>query len=140
MTDGSYAVVAIVQSDIINMTGDAPTTTWLINHKPEIDREVDDDFRKYIDLIPFITGATNDLIAIANYRLGALWFASQKDYSSQKYWDARANNLRDRVIESARAQPEVNTRTASAFFGSDPRDSKIILPTQANIFAFDDYA
>ena len=137
---GSYAVVATVQNDLINMAGDAPTTTWLTDHKPEIDNEIDDTFRPYIDLIPFITGATNDLIAIANYRLAALWFATNKDFNSQKYWDKRADTLTDKVIVNAKAQSNQNTRVQKIIISNDPRNAKVPLPSQVGIYAFDDFA
>lgn len=137
---GSYAVIATVQDDLIQMTGDIPTTTWLTNHKPDIDSETDDTFQPFVDAIPYISSAPNDMIAYANFRLAALWFATNKDFNSQKYWDGRADKIRDKIIAAARALPFTNPRTQTVVAAADPRDSKIPLPTQAGIFAFDDYA
>lgn len=140
MTDGDYADVSIVQTDIISMPGDTGTTTWLDNHKPEVDRDIDNVFTRYIDLIPFVTGATEDLVSIANARLGAMWFAWQKDFDSQKYWDKQADTKTASVISRANALPAVNTRTASLVVANDPRNAKMPLPSQASIFVFDEFA
>jgi len=139
MADGNYASVAQSQSDI-NMVGDTATTTWLTAHKPDVDRDTDNDFIQYIDLIPFITGATQDLISYATYRLTALWFADQKDYKSQQYWDGKADKKKIGIIERARQSPSTNTKTASFVAAADPRNAKTPLPCQVNIFAFDNWA
>lgn len=140
MTDGSYVVVLTVLNDIINMQGSTPDQTWLAAHKPEVDRDIDNTFTPIIDLIPFITGATNDLILIANARLGAMWFARNKDYSSQKYWDGLADKKTQSVKDRAKALPKINKRTAAFAAGADPRYSKMPLPCQSSIFVFDQFA
>ena len=114
---------------------------WMRDNIPKCNRQVENDLSA--DFLSFPTDPTDDNFkAMADAAASWLkyqWalFKENKDGADSVYKEYQA--IIQGLITKARSSPATSRRPAMAI-SSDPRNQKIVLPSQANIFAFDNFA
>lgn len=141
MTTGTYLKPEPAKRKIYMGEINDDQREWLKDVIPRSNRQVESDMSDSITAFP--TDENSDMyIAFAD--CAAAWFKyewaifnSDKDGmdAALAQYKAVLAGLKTR----AKSQPDTN-RTPALMISSDPRDQKMILPTQSMIFTFDNYA
>jgi hypothetical protein len=141
---GTYLTFDIAREELKNEISltNQEQVKWVSVHVDQSNRQVEND--TIIGYENFPTDSTSSTFkSFADAALAWLvyqWFIKSgrnKDEISARY--TAYQNFIAGLLSQARATPSTNRRPAVVVV-SDPRSNKITLPTQANIFAFDDFA
>lgn len=108
----------------------------------DANQDIETKLRPYAATLPLADGTPNFKAAA---RAGliyvqARWKEKKHNFELAEKLDKRYENKMIDVIKAVRAEPLANPRTQSVLIATDPRESKLPLPTQYSNFVFDDYA
>lgn len=152
---GEYFVKNNVRIIILGDETDASLDSLIDKLGPGADKDLENDLFAFSDVAPPYAGAnlTVDLQSAATWlTVREVYVAiAQMERAKQAYGEYLSKVglklAEDGVTKQLGAGGIINrlkatptSRTKSVLVGTDPRDSKQILPSQASIFAFDDYA
>lgn len=133
-----YATIEGLRQKCLNDRADSSRDTELTELGEKYEDLVDDALSPYTTVPLTGTSITKGVIELAE--TGAAGeFHRQVDNTerAKEYRMSWEHNL-PLLVGKYRAKPE--DRTKAVLVGKDPRDNKIIMPSQASIFAFDDFA
>ena len=98
MSDGNYydqgnckLLIGILQNDIDD--------DEVIDALGESENRNTDNFLKTIQIDVPPSTISNDLKMMTNYRVVSLYKAKKQDFDAAKYWDAKADALKESIIE-----------------------------------------
>jgi hypothetical protein len=116
-------------------------TKWLNDNLEKCNRQIESDSADVI--VSFPTDENGDMYkAFADAAAAWLkyqWTIFQSDKEGQDTALIEYKGIKDGIRTRAKSQPDTN-RMPAISVSVDPRDLKMILPTQASIFAFDNFA
>jgi len=106
----------------------------------EANQDIDTKLAPYADLLPLSDGGV-DFKAASRAGLiyvRSLWKEKKHNFELAEKLDKRYQRKMADLIALLLAKP--HERTKSLIVGNDPRDAKLPIPTQYDIFTFDDFA
>jgi hypothetical protein len=105
----------------------------------DVNKDMDNKLAPYADVLPLTGPAiTDDIKAAVTYEVLSQWKAYIKEYEAAKFWHTKHLEKSEAIFTQLNTVP--TERTKSVLIAHDPRDDKLVLPTQASIFAFDNHA
>ena len=118
---------------------DSKNDTLLNDYGIKANRKIDNLVFVILDGVPATTAAemTQELRQAAILEIARRYKIRVKSFEAAKEYERDFDDIIESVKIRARATPTERTRTL--LVSSDPREKKTIIPTQAGIFAFDEF-
>lgn len=127
-----------VKDELNIQVNDTVDDNTLDNYGNQANRKIDNLLFSYQDVIPAaVTEITGDCKGAARMYICYRYKVKQREFDSAKEYRTEFDSMVETVIK--RLEAKRGTRTKTVLISEDPRDKKLLIPAQKDIFVLDDY-